>query len=246
MRHGVSTLRKSFTIDKTNRIMPYILNIESATTLCSVSLSKDGKLMAYKELNDGFTHAENLHLFIDDVLKEAQVQVKKLNAIAVSKGPGSYTGLRIGTSAAKGLAYALGIPLISVGTLEILSNHYLITKNAYTYFCPMIDARRMEVYTALYDQDLATIIPVQALIVDEQSIQTFREFSEIYFFGNGMQKCQNALSTLANARFIDGVVPSAKYMCSMSFNKFNNKDFENLAYFEPFYLKDFLITAKKK
>lgn len=223
--------------------MAYILNIETATTVCSVSVAKSGGLLYCKELDNGFTHAENLHLFIDEALKASNISAKNLNAIAVSKGPGSYTGLRIGVSAGKGMAYALNIPLISVDTLQIMVNQAKSLPKG-KMFCPMIDARRMEVYHAVYNDELKQKTEVEALIVDENSIQKFSAYSEIYFFGDGMPKCKEVLSSLKNAHFIDKVKPSAKYMCDLSFKKFSEKQFEDVAYFEPFYLKDFLIKKK--
>jgi len=224
--------------------LAYILNIETSTTVCSVSLSKNGELLSLKEINNGYTHAENLHAFIEEAVKEASIQLKDLNAIAISKGPGSYTGLRIGVSAAKGLAYSLNIPLIGIDTLELMTNSAL-TKESNVVYCPMIDARRMEVYTAVYDKDLKQLKPTEALIVDENSISQFRSYNRVYFFGDGMEKCKTVLSTLSNAAFIDNILPGAKAMCDLAFKKYKAKAFEDVAYFEPFYLKDFMILSKK-
>ncbi len=224
--------------------MAFILNIETSSTVCSVSLCKNGELISLKEINDGFTHAENLHVFIEEVLKISNISVKELNAVAISKGPGSYTGLRIGVSAAKGLAFSLNVPLIALDTLQIMTNSALIKDDAAVY-CPMIDARRMEIYTAVYDKDLKQLKETEALIVDENSIQPFSEFEKIYFFGDGMLKCKELLGTLKNAAFIEGILPSAKNMCNLSYKKYSEKKFEDVAYFEPFYLKDFLILTKK-
>lgn len=224
--------------------MAFILNIETSTTVCSVSLSKGGNLISFKEINNGYTHAENLHVFIEEVIKEASITLKDLNAVAVSKGPGSYTGLRIGVSAAKGLAYSLNIPLIALDTLEIMTNSILVKERAAIY-CPMVDARRMEVYTAVYDHDLIQLKNTEALIVDESSISQFSSYPKIYFFGDGMEKCKMVLSALKNAEFIETILPGAKAMCDLSYKKFTAKSFEDVAYFEPFYLKDFLILTKK-
>lgn len=224
--------------------MAFILNIETSSTVCSVSLSKNGELISFKEINDGFTHAENLHVFIEEVLKTANISAKELSAIAISKGPGSYTGLRIGVSATKGLAFSLNIPLIALDTLQIMTNGALIKDDTAVY-CPMIDARRMEIYTAVYDKDLKQLKETEALIVDENSIQPLSEFEKIYFFGDGMQKCKEVLRSLKNAAFIDAILPSAKNMCDLSYKKYSEKKFEDVAYFEPFYLKDFLILTKK-
>ena len=225
--------------------MCYILNIETATTVCSVSISKNEELLACTEVNNGFTHAENLHLFIDSILKETGITAAQLHAIAVSKGPGSYTGLRIGVSAAKGLAYALNIPLISIDTLQIMAASAVTVKNETAVYCPMIDARRMEVYTTLYDQQLQSMQAVEALIVEESTIEKFRNNNPIYFFGDGMPKCKELLMQLNNALFIENITPSARHMPALAFKKFNAKVFEDVAYFEPFYLKDFLILKKK-
>jgi tRNA threonylcarbamoyladenosine biosynthesis protein TsaB len=223
-----------------------ILNIETATTVCSVSVADNEKILAFEEVNGGYTHAENLHVFIREMIKQAGITADKLNAIAVSKGPGSYTGLRIGVSAAKGLAYALNVPLISVDTLQVMAFGASRTRKTAGLYCPMIDARRMEVYTALYDSNLEALEAVNAFIVDENSIQKFNRAEEICFFGDGMSKCKGILELLPNARFIEDVVPSSENMAVLSYKKFTEKKFEDVAYFEPFYLKEFLITAKKK
>jgi tRNA threonylcarbamoyladenosine biosynthesis protein TsaB len=225
--------------------MHYILNIETATTVCSVSISQDGNILGYKEIDNGFTHSENLHLFINELLIDFNISIKQLSAIAISKGPGSYTGLRIGVSAAKGLAYALNIPLISVDTLKIMAYQVSQLRTEFDFFCPMIDARRMEVYTCVYDAQLNSQILTQALIIDSLSIKTFDSFSSICFFGDGMLKCKEVISLLQNAVCIDNIKPSSQYMCALSYEKFLKQAFEYIAYFEPFYLKDFLITSKK-
>lgn len=225
--------------------MIHILNIETATTVCSVSVSRDGELLHYKETDNGFTHAENLHLFIAELLKECSLEPNQLSAVAVSRGPGSYTGLRIGVSTAKGLAFALNIPLIAVDTLQVMANQALSLSKENALYCPMIDARRMEVYTCLYDGGLITKQEVEALIVDENSIQKFKSATNTYFFGDGMDKCREILQTLPNARFMDHIRPSSQFMCSLTYRSFLGKKFEDVAYFEPFYLKDFLILQKK-
>ncbi|PBQ33080.1 tRNA (adenosine(37)-N6)-threonylcarbamoyltransferase complex dimerization subunit type 1 TsaB [Sphingobacteriaceae bacterium] len=225
--------------------MIYLLNIETATTVCSVSISNNGELIFSRELNEGFTHAENLHLFIEQGLKESGIKAKDLSAIAVSKGPGSYTGLRIGVSTAKGLAYALNIPLISIDTLQLMAFAAFEQVQEEAFYCPMIDARRMEIYTAVYDWKLNSQSAVEALIVDENSSTKFNAYSKIYYLGDGMPKCKSLLETRSNAAFIENIYPSAKNMVKLTFNKFQAKTFENLAYFEPFYLKDFMILKKK-
>ena len=220
--------------------MAYILNIETATRNCSVSLAKDGQTVLCKEIAEqGYSHAEKLHVFIEESLKEAGITVRDLKAIAISKGPGSYTGLRIGVSAAKGLCYALQIPLISVDTLQVLAQK--VTQND-GLIIPMIDARRMEVYSAVFDPNHKKIVEVQAEVLTEESYADITE--TVYFVGDCQEKCQSVL-TKGNFVFLPEIVfPSAIEMSSISFEKFTKNDFEDVAYFEPFYLKDFMLTKK--
>lgn len=242
--------------------MALILNLETATTVCSVSIARNGVLLALKEQNGDYSHAENLTLFIEDVLQQSQVSLADLDAVAVSKGPGSYTGLRIGVSTAKGLCYALNKPLIAVNTLEQLALNVLGRVKAEdfkiikpkpevtSFFCPMLDARRMEVYCALYDSELRTIYPVSAEIVDEYFFDKIvnLENSEnccVYFFGDGASKCKEIVSANKNSFFIPDIIPSATNMIVLSDAAFANKQFEDIAYFEPFYLKDFVAGKKK-
>ncbi len=225
--------------------MAYILNIETATTVCSVSISEDNTLLATKEIDEGFTHSENLHVFIKELLQLTKLKPNNLNAIAVSKGPGSYTGLRIGVSSAKGLCYALNIPLISINTLQVMANSNFI-KDKTSYYCPMLDARRMEVYTTVFDCNLNEVLPTEALVINEQSIEKYKEFPFIFFLGDGMPKCRDILSNLTNANFINNINPSAQSMVNLSYKKFKEKQFEDVAYFEPFYLKDFITVAKNQ
>jgi tRNA threonylcarbamoyladenosine biosynthesis protein TsaB len=216
----------------------YILNIETATKNCSVSLAKEGKTLLYKEIAEqGYSHAEKLHVFIEELLQEAGVAFLDLKAVAVSKGPGSYTGLRIGVSAAKGFFYALEIPLISIDTLQLLAEQVQITDGL---IVPMIDARRMEVYSAVFDAQQQKIQDTQAEIITEESYRHFTE--SLYFVGDCQEKLQPLL-TQSNFQFLPHIVfPSAKDMSSLSYRKFQNQECEDVAYFEPFYLKDFLIT----
>lgn len=223
--------------------MAYILNIETATTVCSASLFHNEDLLSCKEMDEGYTHAENLHLFIQTIIAESGIHLNQLDAIAVSKGPGSYTGLRIGVSAAKGLAYALGLPLISIDTLQLMSAAAQ-TLGQRNYYCPMIDARRMEVYCCVYDSELRPLELIEALVVDEGSINKFKKYKGLSFFGNGMPKCKDLLMNEGGFDFIQDIIPSARYMGQLSYKKFRDQQFEDLAYFEPFYLKDFL-TGKK-
>jgi tRNA threonylcarbamoyladenosine biosynthesis protein TsaB len=223
----------------------HLLCIETATTVCSVCVTADDKILAHKEINNGFSHAENLHVFIQDVLKEANLSIKQLNAVAISKGPGSYTGLRIGVSTAKGLCYALQIPLISIDTLQSMAYAVASAKKEDALYCPMLDARRMEVYCAVYDKNVETITTVNALVLDEKSVAVFNQNKSIYFFGDGMPKAKELLQNNKNAFFIDAIFPSAKNMAALAFTKFTKKQFEDVAYFEPFYLKEFFTNAKK-
>ena len=218
--------------------MPIILNIETATKNCSVAIAKEGKTIVCKELaTENFSHAEKLHVFIEQILVESDVQFSELNAIAVSQGPGSYTGLRIGVSSAKGFSYALNIPLIAVDTLQLLAKQINIDKGI---ILPMIDARRMEVFSAMYDSNYNQIRATQAEIIDESSYQEISE--TIHLVGDGIGKFTN---TLTDEKFVfhnEVVYPSAKEMSALSFEKFQNSDFVDVAYFEPFYLKDFLLV----
>ena len=218
--------------------MAIILNIETATKNCSVSLSKNGKTLFCKEQADqGYSHAEKLHVFIDEVIKECQVDINEINAVAVSKGPGSYTGLRIGVSAAKGLCYALNLPLIAIDTLEILASK--VDQND-GLIVPMLDARRMEVYSAVFNQEKKIVSETKAEILDENSYAHVNE--KIYFLGDCQEKCKTVL-TKSNFQFLPEIIfPSANEMSELSFQKFIAKEFEDVAYFEPFYLKDFLLT----
>ena len=221
--------------------MPLILNIETATTVCSVALAEHGKLLSLKEENERYTHAEKITLFIEQVLNETGKLISDLDAVAVSSGPGSYTGLRIGISTAKGLCYALGKPLISISTLRSLAfsihNSQLAIHNSFS--CPMIDARRMEVYCAMYDEKLNEIEKMSARIIDENSFSENLKEKKIFFFGDGAAKCSPLLSKNKNALFIDNIFPTAASMISLSEEKFQKNEFENVALFEPFYLKEF-------
>ena len=218
----------------------YILNIETATKNCSVSLAKDGETVLCKEIDDqGYSHAEKLHVFIEEILQETGIAVQELNAIAVSKGPGSYTGLRIGVSAAKGLCYALGIRLISLDTLQVLAKQIVAESGL---ILPMLDARRMEVYSAVYDINYNIVREVQAEILTENSFDQFDR--NIFIIGDCQKKCKTVL-TKRNFHFINWMMfPSANEMSSMSYEKFLKNDFEDVAYFEPFYLKDFMVANK--
>lgn len=232
--------------------MATILNIETSTEVCSVVLAKDGEILFEKESAEGLNHSELLTVFIEELFAENKLKMNILDAVAVSKGPGSYTGLRIGVSVAKGLCYALGIPLIAVGTLDAMGfyasqnvNHSGASATAKNMlFCPMIDARRMEVYTALYNSKGENVKPVSAEIIDENAFSSFLKDHKIQFFGNGAAKCKHLL-THTNALFEGPSKTSARFMQILAERKYNNKEFENVAYFEPFYLKNFVATIPK-
>jgi tRNA threonylcarbamoyladenosine biosynthesis protein TsaB len=223
--------------------LTYILNIETSTKNCSVSISKDGELLAIQELNNGnFTHAEVLHPFIDEVIKNSNITINNLSAIAVSKGPGSYTGLRIGVSAAKGLCFALSIPLISVDTLTSLVHSISIDSGI---IIPMLDARRMEVYSAVFNSEYQQLREVKAEIIDKTSFLSYLENDKVYFLGDGAEKCKTIIAH-TNAIFVDDMYPSAKEMCMFAYDKYKKNDIEDVAYFEPFYLKNFIAVPEKK
>lgn len=227
--------------------MALILQLETSTTSCSVALSLDGKTLAIKEKEERNIHASYLTLFIQEVLQTCGKQVHELDAVAVSMGPGSYTGLRIGVSTAKGLCYALDIPLIAINTLEAMAHGFKSTfEDQSCLYCPMIDARRMEVYAAVYNAQAEQILPVEARIIDENSFSELLQHQKIVFFGDGAMKCKETLDKSSNAIFIPGFLNSAKDLSLLAFKKFNNNQFEDVAYFEPFYLKDFLATQPKK
>lgn len=221
--------------------MSYILNIETATKNCSVSVGYNGKTIALKELSEAqFNHAEKLQTFIDEVLKISGITLKELNAVAVSKGPGSYTGLRIGVSSAKGLCYALDIPLISVDTLELLV-HQLDVNDG--FLVPMIDARRMEVFTRIFDAEKNAVSKPYALIVETDSFDSLK--GTIHLMGDGATKCKEILNEERFLYHDEIIFPSAQEMSLLSFQKYIKSDFEDTAYFEPYYLKDFMLTVKK-
>lgn len=229
--------------------MAYILHIETTSTVCSVSISYKNELIALKEQNGGYTHAENLHLFITSIISEVQLYLSQLEAISISKGPGSYTGLRIGYATAKGLCYALNIPLIEIETLQALS---ALAKNTTskneTIFCPLIDARRMEVYYALYDYNLTAITPAKALIIDVTEIKNLiNQYPHIVFLGDGMPKTRDFITQLnLQASYINDIMPTSKSLIELAYNKFQKNDFVDIAYAEPFYLKEFYFTTSKK
>ncbi len=228
--------------------MSVILQIETATTSCSVALAIDGKVVAFKQINERNIHAEVITLFIDELVASANLTYDNLDAIAVSSGPGSYTGLRIGVSTAKGLCFALDKPLIAIETLEAMaygiihSDDFTVDEGA--LLCPMIDARRMEVYCALFDAHGQKVRSTSADIIDEQSFAEELNKHKVIFFGDGADKCEAALGTNLNAQFLPGFVNSATFLSQKAAEKFDKKEFEDVAYFEPYYLKDFIAGKK--
>lgn len=232
--------------------MAIILNIETSTEVCSVTLAKDGETLFQKESSDGLNHSKLLTVFIENLFEENNFELTQLDAVAVSKGPGSYTGLRIGVSVAKGLCYGLNIPLIAIGSLDSMADHVASEMKEYfdseqddkVLICPMIDARRMEVYTALYGSNGEPILPVSAEIIDENSFTEHLNDHKILFFGNGAEKCRIKI-THPNAVFAGPGKTSARFMQKLSEKKYNMRQFEDVAYFEPFYLKDFVATIPK-
>ena len=219
--------------------MSYILNIESSTTNCSVSLANNGELISIRELNEkNYSHSTKLHSFIEEVLKNSNITVNKLSAIAVSSGPGSYTGLRIGVSAAKGLCYALQIPLISVPTLKVLARQLNIQRE--DLIIPVMDARRDEVYSAVYNSEYELVRDIFPEIIDSESFIELAKDNKLYFIGNGQEKCERLIRKNSNLIFSNyDTFPSSKEMILISFKKFKKSKFEDIAYFEPDYLKKF-------
>ena len=222
--------------------MALILNIETATTVCSAALSRNGAVFSFREENKGFTHSENLTAFIEDMMEEEGLSFKQLDAVAVSSGPGSYTGLRIGVSTAKGYCFALDRPLIAVPTLQSLASQ---VPHSSMLLCPMLDARRMEVYCAVYDENLEEVEPIAAKVIDDSSFLDLLNQKKIHFFGDGAAKCKPLLSAHPNAVFTDGILATSQSMAFLAEDKFLKGEFENVALFEPFYLKEFVAGIKK-
>ena len=223
--------------------MALILNIETATTNCSVSLSNEGETLVLKEDYSGsYSHAERLHVYIDEVIKQGGITTDQLDAIAVSKGPGSYTGLRIGVSTAKGLCFALDKPLLAVPTLKALAHQ---VKEDNGVIIPMLDARRLEVYSAVFDTDYNPLRETQAQVLDPDSFKEYLEQGKVYFIGNGVEKTKTLIEH-ENAVFIEEKLPSANEMGALAFHKYKKNDIEDVAYFEPYYLKDFIALKPKK
>jgi len=221
--------------------MAIILNLETSTKNCSVSIAKDGvQLCLIEESEESYAHGEKLNQFVDWCINGAEIEIKDIDAVCVSKGPGSYTGLRIGVSSAKGFAYGLDKPLLAVNTLDVLVNSQI--NKGFDFIVPMIDARRMEVYTAIFDGQGKQLTETEAKVIEETSFEDLQG-KKIVFIGDGAEKCKDVLAHL-NAIFIQEY-PSAKNMISFSENNYLQKSFEDVAYFEPFYLKDFIAGKKK-
>lgn len=222
---------------------PYLLHLETTTKVCSVALSHGANLLAFKEEHaEQFTHSENLHLFIEEVVKEASLSFKDLNGVSISEGPGSYTGLRIGVSAAKGICYALNIPLISISTLKgmalrLKEKNPKISKGTLK---PMLDARRMEVFTTSLNMELKEIGKVNAEIIDPDN---YNAKETEFWFGDGAEKFKSF--SIPNVQIIEGIYPSSPFQITEALEKYRLNDFEDVAYFVPFYLKDFIATKAK-
>lgn len=216
--------------------MAYILCLETSGVNCSVSLVYNGIPILGRQTNTvNFSHAENLHVFIEEILTESKLQMVDIKAVAVSSGPGSYTGLRIGVSSAKGLCFAWNVPLIAVPTLNILAQNISVEDG---FIIPMLDARRMEVYTCVFDKNFQQIQPTEPKILSEESYLEFLEKSKVIFLGDGSDKFAQ-ICKHPNAIFVENQFPSAEKMAKLASEKFENQQFENVAYFEPFYLKNF-------
>ena len=231
--------------------MSLILCIETGTDICSVGLSRDGELISLRESDEGRDHARNVALFVDELLRENDIAAEELSAVAVGMGPGSYTGLRIGVSFAKGLCYGLQIPLVAVGSLDSMvqvarEDHEagIIDVDNWNdvVLCPMVDARRMEVYTQMFDAQGLPLNEVKAEIVTEESFKEWRNERQLVIFGNGAAKCREVLN---DAIYIN-VTPSARGLAALAHQRLEAGQTEDIAYFEPFYLKDFIIIPSKK
>ncbi len=225
--------------------MAIILSIDTATTVCSLALHKDGILQATQSIHLEKSHAALLTLLIEDTLSYCSLTIQDLDAIAISEGPGSYTGLRIGTATAKGLCFAHELPLITVNTLEAMAHGMIRYNTQRALLCPMLDARRMEVYCALFDVEGVRTLDTEAKIIDENAFYEVLASSKVLFFGDGANKCEKVIRN-ENAIFILDIHPSAVHIGELATQRFEEGKFEDLAYFEPFYLKDFRPTQAKQ
>jgi tRNA threonylcarbamoyladenosine biosynthesis protein TsaB len=217
-----------------------ILSLETSAKVCSVAIHDQEKLIATKEIHIEQSHASKLAVLIDEVIKESAIKVNQLSAVAVSSGPGSYTGLRIGTSTAKGLCFALDIPLLSIGSLELLAYQMSKQNSLNAYLCPMIDARRMEVYCEVVDSSLKVVRPIEAKVIEPSSFADLLTENEIIFFGDGSDKCKDQIMH-PNAKFVSGIYAAASEMGQPVYHKFQKQQLEDVANFEPHYLKEFMI-----
>lgn len=227
--------------------MSCILSIETSTDVCSVAVSQDGACIYYDEDCSGPNHAEKLGVFLDQAMSFADSHAIPLDAVAVSSGPGSYTGLRIGVSTAKGVCFGMDLKLLSVPTLELLCVPVLLTHDELepdAMLCPMIDARRMEVYAAIYDRSLRTVRETGADVVTADTYKEYLDRGPVYFFGNGAAKCMDVISH-PNARLIEGIRPQAKWMFPLAERRVARGEYEDVAYFVPYYLKDFVGKKPK-
>tara|TARA_B100001287_G_scaffold226866_1_gene196700 strand:+ start:22673 stop:23365 length:693 start_codon:yes stop_codon:yes gene_type:complete len=222
-----------------------ILNIETSTKTCSISIAENGNLFAYEEIkSDQFVHGEKLHQMIKDLFDKNKKNITEISAVAVASGPGSFTGLRIGVSAAKGLAYGLKVPLISIMTINLMIEYYDVKRKIENIIIfPMIDARRNEVYTAGYNFKKKMILPVNAQIINDEFLTSLKKYEEIYFVGEGAEKLYGKINQ-ANLSIEAFHLNSAKAMVKLSYNKFIKNQFEDIAYFNPYYLKDFIPHKK--
>ena len=229
--------------------MACILHIETSTNVCSVAVSEDGQcIFQQEERGERGAGAERLGIMVDEALSFTDNHAIPFDAVSVSCGPGSYTGLRIGVSMAKGICYGRDLKLIAVPTLELLCEPVLLRQPEMeedALLCPMLDARRMEVYAALYDRSLKTVREVRADIVDADTYKQWLDEHPVYFFGNGAQKCMETIGH-PNAHYLEGIEPQAKWMQPLAERRFLNEQFEDVAYFVPFYLKDFVAIKPKK
>lgn len=228
--------------------MKRILSIETATSVCSVAIHENGECIALKEIQEPNAHSEKLTVLIEDLLQLKSLQIADFNAIAVSKGPGSYTGLRIGASVAKGLCYACSLPVITVDTLQAIAlscKNTIANDDSNNIYMPMIDARRMEVYTSQWDWQMNNIKETYALVVTNDTKASFEPTKHYYFCGDGSKKCCEALES-SNITFIDGIKATAKTIGDIASQMYDRQEFADVAYFEPFYLKEFQAAAPKK
>jgi tRNA threonylcarbamoyladenosine biosynthesis protein TsaB len=224
--------------------MSLILSLETSAKVCSAAIHDSTKLVAHAEIHIGQSHASKLAVLIEEVRKEAGIEFSQLAAVAISSGPGSYTGLRIGTSTAKGLCFALDIPLIAVGSLELLAFQMKAHNPQQAHLCPMIDARRMEVYCLVTDSTLNIVLPTEAKVIDGDSFKEILDKYRVLFFGDGADKCKEQI-THKNAQFVDGVYAKASQLGFLAFDKLKRNEVEDLVNFEPHYLKEFMIKQPK-